>query len=128
MLDAASTGPRFLQRPKIAKLLVSALKAGDREFRRYQLHAFVVMANHVHLLVTPRVPSPKWLGPLKGFTAHRANEVLHTPGKHFWQEESHDHMVRNVGEFERIRRYIELNPVKAGLATSIEDFLYSGAG
>lgn len=34
--------------------------------RRYELHAFAVMSNHVHLLVTPQVTSTKWLGPLKG--------------------------------------------------------------
>jgi REP element-mobilizing transposase RayT len=127
LLDAATTGPRFLQLPEIADRAVSALRAGDLEFHRYQLHGFVVMPNHVHLLVTPNVNSTRWLGPLKGFTAHRANEILGTQGKPFWQDESYDHLVRSRGEFERIRGYIEQNPVKAGLAVSAEEFLWSSA-
>jgi REP element-mobilizing transposase RayT len=127
MLDAAATGPKFLHLPEIAKLMASALKAGDRDLHRYELHAFVVMANHVHMLVTPSVPSTKWLGPLKGFTAREANVFLGTPGKHFWQEESYDHLVRDTGEFERVRAYIECNPVKAGLADTAESFPWSSA-
>jgi REP element-mobilizing transposase RayT len=42
----------------------------------YELHSYVVMPNHVHLLVTPRVIRGRWLGPLKGFTAHEANRIL----------------------------------------------------
>ena len=43
----------------------------------------------------------------------------------FWQDESYDHLVRGDEECQRIRRYIEWNPVKAGLAASPEDFPYS---
>jgi REP element-mobilizing transposase RayT len=96
-------------------------------FERYQLRSFVVMPNHVHLLVTPQVPATKWLGPLKGFTAHEANVLLASTGKPFWQNESHDHLVRSPEEFDRIRRYIENNPVKAGLAAEPPDFLWSSA-
>ena len=53
-------------------------------------------------LVTPHVAAERWLGPLKGFTAHQANRIL---GRHcpFWQEESYDHLVRNEDEFRRTR-------------------------
>ena len=84
------------------------------------------MPNHVHMLVTPSMPSPSWLGPLKGFTAREANRILGTAGSRFWQDESYDHLVRH-GEFERIRRYIEWNPVKAGLAANPEDFPWCSA-
>ncbi len=127
LLDAATSGPRFLQMPEIAEMLVSALQSGDRSLHRYELHSFVVMPNHVHLLVTPKVNSTRWLGPLKGFTAHQANEILGMQGKPFWQDESYDHLVRSRREFERIRGYIEQNPVKAGLASSAEEFLWSSA-
>lgn len=85
------------------------------------------MPNHVHLLLTPNVTAKNWLGPLKGFTAHQANLVL---GKRapFWQDESYDHLVRDVEEFQRIQRYIENNPVKAGLVGSPERFPWSSAG
>ncbi|MGA2186433.1 MAG: transposase [Bryobacteraceae bacterium] len=127
LLDGAASGPLFMRRPEIAELVVGALRDGDCQFHRYQLHAFVVMPNHVHILVTPRVVASRWLGPLKGFTSHRANELLGTPGRAFWQDESYDHLVRSDVEFERIRAYIERNPVSAGLVTATEQFRWSGA-
>lgn len=63
---------------------------------------------------------------LKGITAKRANQMLGRKGR-FWQEESYDHRVRNDLEFERIRRYIEENPVRAGLVREPADFPWSSA-
>jgi REP element-mobilizing transposase RayT len=113
-LDRADCGPRYLAMPEIAELAVGCLLDGERRFQRYQLHSLVVMPNHVHLLVTPRVVSAKWLGPLKGFTAYRANRILERTGTPFWQEESYDHVVRSEAGLNRVRRYIKNNPVKAG--------------
>ncbi len=127
ILDNATRGPRYLQRPDVAKLVLEALRDGDRRFRRYQLHAFVVMPNHVHLLVTPKVVATRWLGPLKGFTAHEANRILSRRGQRFWQDESYDHLVRSGAEFERVRAYIEANPVRAGIAAAAEQFRWSSA-
>jgi REP element-mobilizing transposase RayT len=106
--------------------VAKAIRDGDQRFGRYQLHSFVVMPNHVHMLVTPSVPSAKWLRTLKGFTAHEANLILGRTGKPFWQSESYDHLVRS-GEFDRIQKYIENNPVKVGLVATPEDFLWSSA-
>jgi REP element-mobilizing transposase RayT len=124
LLDQAATGPKYLGIPEIAAMVVCSLKHGAAELDRYAMHSFVIMPNHVHMLVTPNVPSPRWLGPLKGFTAHEANRMLNRCGS-FWQTESYDHLVRNRDEFERIRRYIENNPVKAGLRASPEEFRWS---
>jgi REP element-mobilizing transposase RayT len=113
ILDRAATGPKHLCHPEIASLVVVALLDGERRFGRYKLHSYVVMPNHIHLLVTPQVPATKWLSPLKGFTTHEANLLLRSTGKPFWQNESYDHLVRSPEEFERISRYIENNPLKA---------------
>jgi len=86
------------------------------------------MPNHVHLLVTPQVAATRWLGPLKGFVAHEANRILGRSGQPFWQDESYDHLVRSDAEFERIREYIESNPVKAGLVAAAESWQWSSAG
>lgn len=99
-------------------MVVKAICGGDRRFQRYDLHSFVVMPNHVHLLVTSRISLAKWL--------RRALELLHQTGA-FRQNESYDHLVRNDEEFRRIQRYIEWNPVKAGFAPSPEDFQWSSA-
>jgi putative DNA methylase len=69
LLDQPTGGPLFLRRPEIARVVVQALQDGQLRFQRYQLHAFVVMPNHLHLLVSPAVTTQQWLGPLKGFTA-----------------------------------------------------------
>jgi putative DNA methylase len=127
LLDESTNGPLFLRRPEVAAMVVGALRHGERTLHRYQLHAFVVMPNHVHLLATPHVSADQWLGPLKGFTAHEANRLLGTRGP-FWQEESFDRLVRSDEEFDRIRFYIEQNPVKAGLVLTAEAFLWSSAG
>jgi putative transposase len=126
LLDNSTSGPLFLRQSEIAQIVVRALHDGQHRFRRYQLHTFVVMPNHVHLLITPQVDARRWLGPLKGFTAHEANRVLarHAP---FWQDESYDHVVRNEQELRQVQRYIEYNPVKAGLVASPEDFPWSSA-
>jgi len=126
ILDQAKSGPKYLAIPEIAALVVEAIRDGERRFSRYELHSFAVMPNHAHLLLTPSVPSATWLRTLKGFTAHHANLILGRTGNPFWQSESYDHLVR-PGEFDRVRRYIENNPVKAGLAASTEDFLWSSA-
>jgi len=92
------------------------------------LHAFVVMPNHVHLLVAPAVALSKLTKSLKGLTAKRANAMLGLTGSPFWQEESYDHLVRQGREFDKIRRYIEENPVHAGLATAAGEYRWSSAG
>jgi REP element-mobilizing transposase RayT len=119
--------PLFLRQPEIAKLVVDALLDGERNFQRYQLHSFVVMPNHVHMLVTPNVDASRWLGPLKEYTGYQANRILCTHGRAFWQNESYDHLVRSDSGFDRVRGYIEQNPVTAGLVTTAEDFRWSSA-
>jgi REP element-mobilizing transposase RayT len=125
LLDAAQTGPTFLKRPEIARAVCKAITDGEN-LGRYAAHAFVVMPNHVHLLVTPHVTARRWLGPLKGYTGYMANKLLRRSGA-FWQEESYDHLVRNDRSFDRIIRYIEFNPVSSGLALTPEEFLWSSA-
>ena len=88
----------------------------------YELHAWVVMPNHVHLLITPRVDVPILLRRLKGVSAREANQLLGQTGQPFWQDESYDHLVRDADEFQRIEKYILQNPVRAGLARSAEEY------
>ena len=127
LLDRGATGPVYLRRPEIAELTVRALHDGERRLRRYDLHAYVVMPNHVHILVTPKVVATRWLGPLKGSTAYSANTLLDNHGQPFWQDESYDHLVRTGEEFVRIRSYIEENPVTAGLVSEAWKHRWSSA-
>ncbi len=126
LLDTARTGPLHLRRPEFAEMMVEAIHYRERE-GVYTLHSFVVMANHVHLLVTPQTELPRLTHSLKGFTARRANQMLGATGQPFWQDESYDRWVRDAGEFERIANYIEKNPVNAGMCASPEDFPWSSS-
>jgi hypothetical protein len=65
---------------------------------------------------------------IKGITAKRSNELLGLTGTRFWQDESFDRSVRNRDEFQRIRRYIEMNPVAAGLVKTAEEYEWSSPG
>lgn len=125
LLDRACTGHLFLCMPDIAEIVVDAIHYRDQ--RTYNLHAFVVMPNHVHLLVTPLVPVSKRMQSLQRTTAREGNRLLGLTGHPFWQDETYDRLVRNETEFERICSYIEMNPVKAGLATSPGEFQWSSA-
>ena len=87
------------------------------------VHSCVVMPNHVHLLLTPKIDLPKIMHSLKRYTGRRANQLLGIEGP-FWQAESYDHLVKNAEEFRKIKRYIEWNPVTAGLVARPGQFPY----
>ena len=127
LLDDARGGAVHLRQPAIADMIVEAIQYSSDVLRHYLLHAFVVMPNHVHLLVTPAVALPKLTKSLKGITARRANAMLALTGSPFWQEESYDHLVRQATEFDKIRIYIERNPVRAGLVLEASDYRWSSA-
>jgi putative DNA methylase len=127
LLDAARSGPTYLRQPIIADIVVEAIYHNATVLGRYILHAFVVMPNHVHMLVSPHVPVPELTKTLKSFTAKRANQSLGLTGNLFWQEESYDHLARTQREVQRIRLYIEYNPVRAGLVRKAGDYRWSSA-
>ena len=126
-LDTTRGGPLYLRQPRIAQMVVDAIQRGGGPLGHYQLHAYVVMPNHVHVLLTPIVVPSRLMQSLKGFTAREANKMLGRSGNSFWQQESYDHYARNEMEFQRIKHYIEWNPVKAGLCKVPEEFPWSSA-
>jgi len=128
LLDQTRAGPFYLRQPTLANMVVEAIHYSATVLGHYTLHAFVVMPNHVHLLVTPAVALCKVTKSLKGITAKRANAMLSLTGSSFWQDESYDHLVRQDREFDKIRRYIEENPVRAGLAPTASQYRWSSAG
>jgi putative transposase len=60
-------------------------------------------------------------------TARQANLILGRTGKTFWQPESYDHWIRNDDEKARVRRYVRMNAVKAGLCQTPEAWKWSSA-
>jgi putative transposase len=126
-LDEASTGPLWLKNSSIAEMIEFTLQKGANDLHHYNLHACAIMANHVHILITPQVPLCQIMKAIKGVTARNANRLLNRTGKVFWQDESFDHWTRDEAEENKIRRYIENNPVKAHLVARPEDWPWSSA-
>ena len=126
-LDGGLFGPLWLGMQPIASIVMHAICKGARELGQYQLLAYVVMPNHVHLLIAPEVPLARITGGIKGATSRQANALLKRTGEAFWQSESFDHWVRTPTESGRIRQYIEQNPIKAGLVSSADQWLWSSA-
>ena len=112
--------------PRIAKLVLDSLFLGQ-ELGHDELRAFAIMANHVHVLLLPKIAVPRLLKAIKGVTAREANKMLGRTGEPFWQAESYDHWVRDERELDRIVAYIENNPVKAGVVRTAEEFRWSSA-
>ncbi|MGO9229964.1 MAG: REP-associated tyrosine transposase [Bryobacteraceae bacterium] len=127
-LDSAREGPLYLKQEPVAQLVVRSIRHCAEQLHYYDLHAYVVMANHVHLLVEPRINPSRFLQTVKGYTAREANRLLGRTGQPFWQPESYDHWVRDEREAGRIKDYIENNPVQAGLVARAEDYQWSSAG
>jgi putative transposase len=124
-LDRTIEGPQWLRRFEVAQCVVTNLLDGAGS--RYELHAFVVMPNHVHLLLTPWVELATIIRAMKGKSARQANALLDRTGLPFWQDESFDHWIRHPRQFEQVRVYIERNPVRAGLVKLPEQWPYSSA-
>ena len=123
-LDTSNNGLRWLADPQIAAIVVEALHY--RHGQVYNLVAFCIMFNHVHLVCMPLAQEngtyyalSRILQSLKRHTARQANKILHRQGT-FWQAESYDHVVRDADELERIAQYVINNPVKAGLVSNWE--------
>jgi len=126
MLDQGVTGPRWLEEPAVAQCVAGALHYGAESLRLYELCAWVIMCNHVHILIDPRAEMARITKAIKNYSARQANGILGRTGP-FWQTESYDRWVRSAEARERIVRYIESNPVSAGLVERPEDWRWSSA-
>jgi len=119
-LDAwldAGYGSCILKNPEIAKIVTNALHHFDGE--RYILDSFVVMPNHVHVLVQLESESAleSVMHSWKSFTAHEINKAQNSEGR-VWQAEYFDRIVRDDAHLANLREYIAKNPVMAGLSAS----------
>ena len=119
-------GEVLLGKPSIATLVQDSLLKFDKE--RYRLFAWVVMPNHLHSLMT-RFENFElcdiWHS-IKSYTAHEANKMLGRTGQ-FWIEDYFDRYIRNEDHFHKTVKYIENNPVKAGLCKKPSDWPFSSA-
>ena len=126
-LDRTPLGPRWFKDPRIAAMFVEALFHGEAARGLYDLYAWVVMPNHVHLVLKPNRKLPEIMRRLKAATANRSNLVIGKTGTAFWQREYFDRWIRSEKELCSAIYYVEQNPVTAGLVVSPEDWPFSSA-
>ena len=137
-LDHASTGPHWLKEERLARIVAD--KIHDLNGKNYELIAYCIMSNHVHLLFdmagydqisptniagkTKAYPVADTMRLLKGNTSRFCNLALDRTGA-FWYKESYGHYVRDNEELCRIVEYILNNPVKAGLVKHWQEWKFS---
>lgn len=130
VLDSAEYGPTWLKKGELAQIVEDSIFFFEQ--KEYDLYAFTIMPNHVHLVFkhiegdTNDVDFPvtSVIGRLKSFTANECNKKLKRSGT-FWQDESYDHVIRDNDELERIIKYVLHNPVKTGLADNWKEWEFT---
>jgi putative transposase len=116
----------IFQSDPLARLFVEVM-LHYRQENKYLLHAFVVMPDHVHLLLTPSLTLERALQLIKGGFSFRAKKELGFGGE-IWEKSFYDRRIRDLAEFESCRNYIHQNPVKAGLAETAKKYSFGSAG
>lgn len=120
------TGTAWLKDRNVASLVENGLLFFDG--LRYRLPAWVIMPNHVHVLMKAE-PGNSLSGIVhswKSYTSNKANKILGRNGG-FWHEDYFDRYIRNAKHFQDAIDYIENNPVKAGLRAKRADWEFSSA-
>src|SRR5262245_41560786 len=74
LLDEECAGPTYMRMPAVAQVVAASIRNGASG--DYLLHTWVVMPNHVHLLLTPRIDPSVLLRRMKGVSAREANQQL----------------------------------------------------
>ncbi len=117
----------LLQSERTARLFIDVLYHYRGE-ARFLLHAFVVMPNHFHVILTPASGTTleRALQLIKGNFSFRAKKEL---GRNcsWWQPRYFDYRIRDEEDFIKRREYIHQNPVRAGLVAHAEDFPFGSA-
>lgn len=124
-LDTNPNAPYWLKEKDVAEIVMESIQY--RDGKQYDLHAFTVMPNHVHMMMTLLPDAPvlyKVMQDLKKFTGLHSNRKLGRNGQ-FWEDESYDHVVRNNEEFYRILNYILRNPLKAGFVKEWQEWPFT---
>jgi putative transposase len=115
----------LFQQDELARLLIETL-SHYREEKKYLLHEFIVMPNHLHVLLTPLgITLERTMQFIKGGYSH----CVHKTGRNLelWQPGFTDHRIRDWNDYEQHVEYLRFNPVRAGLCSSPEQFAYSSA-
>jgi REP-associated tyrosine transposase len=109
---------------KAADILLEAILFG-REQQWYYLLSFVIMPDHMHLIIIPRGKNiSECMKSIKGFSARKINSLLRTNGS-IWQSGFYDYVLDSEEKVLTRMRYIEDNPLRKGMVNRSEDYEYS---
>ncbi len=117
----------ILQTERMARLFIDTLYS-YRSQHKFLLHAFVVMPNHVHVLITPddTITLERSVQFIKGGFSRRAKVELGFCGE-VWQRGFADHRIRDSDDFAHHVEYVHSNPVRAGKVLRAADYPFSSA-
>ena len=121
----------ILQSMALCDLLLDVMRQ-DRAKSRYQIHEFVFMRDHIHLILTPApdvsLEKVRRGGQfVKGGFSFRAKKELNF-NREIWQQKgSQEHRIKDAEDYARHVEYIWMNPVKAGYVQAPEEYWYSSA-
>jgi putative transposase len=120
-----SMGRRLLQSERNAMLLVDVLRLNVAA-RKFQLHEFVIMPDHLHLLMTlpGDTTMEKAMQLIKGRFSYRLKKEFGYQGE-VWPRGFSEVRISDGQSFMEHREYIVQNPVKAGLVDTAEQYPYS---
>lgn len=107
-----------------AKLLIDTLY--HYRATAYLLHEFVIMPDHIHILMTPLTSLEKAVQFIKGGFSFRAKKELGS-NMEVWQKGFQDHRIRDAGDYAEHIRYIHENPVRRHLCEHAREYPYSSA-
>ena len=119
-------GECILQKPEIAEMLEATLL--NENEKAYKLIAWVIMPNHAHVLLRPLedYSLSQIMKTIKSVSAHAINKKAGHSGS-IWQPDYFDRYIRDQEHFSQAVKYIENNPVKAGLCESPDQWRFSSA-
>jgi putative transposase len=117
----------ILQSTALCDLLLDVLRQ-DRAKSRYEIHEFVFMRDHVHLILTPAplVSLEKAMQFVKGGFSFRAKKELNF-NREIWEKGYNEHRIADAADYAQHVEYVWMNPVKAGYVVLPEDYLYTSA-
>ena len=142
-LEENPFGKCFLKDKRVANIVAQKIREYNHSL--YDLKAYCIMPNHVHLLIDTSVQIindlytyqadvpenylqlDKIMQLIKGGSAFLANQILNRKGS-FWAKDSYDRYVRNYKAYQNIYQYIIQNPVKAGLVSDPKEYPFTYFG
>ena len=114
----------LLAEERIASMVMEAIRFRETE-GRWIVYEFVLMPSHLHLFLSVLKETLKEsIEDFKRWTGHQAAKLVDLPDGRFWQDEWFDHWSRSEEQDERIVRYIQQNPVVAGLVNNWQEWKY----